>query len=146
LRVVDMPDIVVKYVGGVAPTYQTVDSAGCDVSALEEVVIPAGKWAMVPTGLKMEIPKGYECQIRSRSGLAAKEGVFVLNGVGTIDSDYRGEIKVLLANMGMNDYHISPGDRIAQMVFAPINQVSFKKVGSLSTSERGSGGFGSTGS
>ncbi len=138
--------VTVKFISdNPPPKYQTAGAAGCDITSSEHKIIPSGKWEVVSTGIKMEIPHGYECQIRSRSGLAAKEGVFVLNGVGTIDSDYRGEIKVILANMGINDYYISPGDRIAQMVFAPVVQIDFKKVDETSTTSRGSGGFGSTG-
>ena len=100
---------------------------------------------MVPTGLFFEIPEGYEVQVRPRSGLAAKNGVTVLNTPGTIDSDYRGEIKVILINLGTEDFTINNGDRIAQMIIAPVIQASFIKVESLSETERGSGGFGSTG-
>ena len=100
---------------------------------------------MVPTGLFFEIPEGYEVQIRPRSGLAAKNGVTVLNTPGTIDSDYRGEIKVILINLGAADFTINSGDRIAQMVVAPVTQAAFSITDSLSETERGAGGFGSTG-
>lgn len=137
---------IVKY-DGAQPRYQTIGSAGADISASEDVLIPRGGWALVPTGFSMEIPKGYECQVRSRSGLAAKEGIFVLNGVGTIDNDYRGEIKVILANMGKKDFLVEKGARVAQLVFAPVINVIFQKCdqGDFSTSTRGMSGFGSTG-
>lgn len=137
---------IIKY-DGPQPRYQTIGSAGADITASEDVWIPKGSWALVPTGLSMEIPKGYECQIRSRSGLAAKEGIFVLNGIGTIDSDYRGEIKVILANMGKNDFLIEKGARVAQLVFAPVVGVIFQKCNQsdFSASSRGKSGFGSTG-
>lgn len=137
---------IVKY-DGPQPRYQTMGSAGADIAASEDVLIPKGGWALVPTGISMEIPRGYECQIRSRSGLAAREGIFVLNGVGTIDSDYRGEIKVILANMGRNDFLVEKGARIAQLVFAPVISVVFQKCNQFdfSSSTRGESGFGSTG-
>lgn len=139
--------ITIKYVAESQPRYQTVGSAGCDVTASEDVMIPRGAWAIVPTGLSMEIPRGYECQVRSRSGLAAKEGVFVLNSPGTIDSDYRGEVKVILANMGKSEFYVKKGDRIAQLVFAPVSSVIFSKVAEsdLEITKRANGGFGSTG-
>jgi len=143
----DEPDFPVIKFSGPQPRYQTLGSAGCDISASEDVWIPKGGWAIVPTGLFMEIPRGYECQVRSRSGLAAKEGVFVLNGVGTIDSDYTGEVKVILANMGRNDFLVERGNRIAQLVFAPVSSVIFEALDRkyFSSSGRGEGGFGSTG-
>ena len=133
--------------GAVVPEYKTSGAAGADIYALveEPVVIPAGKYAMVPTGLFFEIPEGYEVQVRPRSGLAAKNGVTVLNTPGTIDSDYRGEIKVMLINLGDKDFTVNTGDRIAQMVIAPVTQASFEITDSLSATERGAGGFGSTG-
>ena len=133
--------------GAVIPEYKTSGAAGADICALLDVplTIPAGKFAMVPTGLFFEIPEGYEVQIRPRSGLAAKNGVTVLNTPGTIDSDYRGEIKVILINLGAADFTINSGDRIAQMVVAPVTQAAFSITDSLSETERGAGGFGSTG-
>ena len=133
--------------GAVIPEYKTAGAAGADLCALLEnpIVIPAGRSAMVPTGLFFEIPEGYEVQVRPRSGLAAKNGVTVLNTPGTIDSDYRGEIKVILINLGSEDFTINNGDRIAQMIVAPVTQASFSITDSLSQTERGSGGFGSTG-
>ena len=137
---------VIKF-SGPQPRYQTIGAAGCDVTASEDVTIPGGAWALVPTGLSMEIPRGYECQVRSRSGLAAKEGVFVLNSPGTIDSDYRGEVKVILANMGKSEFYVKKGDRIAQLVFASVSSVVFQNVRfeDFETTTRGSSGFGSTG-
>ena len=133
--------------GAIIPEYKTAGAAGADLCALLEapLSIPAGRSAMVPTGLFFEIPKGYEVQVRPRSGLAAKNGVTVLNTPGTIDSDYRGEIKVILINLGTDDFTINNGDRIAQMIIAPVIQASFTITDSLSETERGSGGFGSTG-
>ena len=133
--------------GAVIPEYKTAGAAGADLCALlnEPLTIPAGKFAMVPTGLFFEIPEGYEVQVRPRSGLAAKNGVTVLNTPGTIDSDYRGEIKVILINLGDADFTINSGDRIAQMIVAPVTQATFSITDSLSETERGAGGFGSTG-
>ena len=133
--------------GAVIPEYKTAGAAGADLCALlnEPLTIPAGKFAMVPTGLFFEIPEGYEVQVRPRSGLAAKNGVTVLNTPGTIDSDYRGEIKVILINLGEADFTINSGDRIAQMIVAPVTQATFSITDSLSETERGAGGFGSTG-
>ena len=133
--------------GAVIPEYKTCGAAGADLCALLEspLTIPAGRSALVPTGLYVEIPEGYEVQVRPRSGLAAKNGVTVLNTPGTIDSDYRGEIKVILINLGQSDFTINSGDRIAQMIVAPVTQASFTITESLSETERGAGGFGSTG-
>lgn len=138
---------VIANPGAVVPEYKTAGAAGADICALleEPLVIPAGKYAMIPTGLFFEIPEGYEVQVRPRSGLAAKNGVTVLNTPGTIDSDYRGEIKVILINLGEKDFVVNSGDRIAQMVIAPVTQSSFTIVDKLSDTERGAGGFGSTG-
>lgn len=133
--------------GAVVPEYKTEGAAGADICAFvkEPVTIAAGKYSMVPTGLFFEIPTGYEVQIRPRSGLAAKNGVTVLNTPGTIDSDYRGEIKIILINLGDKDFVINNGDRVAQMVIAPVTQGTFEIVTELSETERGAGGFGSTG-
>lgn len=129
------------------PEYKTEGAAGADICACvsEPVVISSGKFAMIPTGLFFEIPFGYEVQIRPRSGLAAKNGVTVLNTPGTIDSDYRGELKIILINLGTEDFVVNNGDRIAQMVISPVQQANFEIVDSLSETQRGSGGFGSTG-
>lgn len=133
--------------GAKAPSYQTSGAAGADISAFikENIVLKKGMRAFVPTGIKVAIPEGFEIQVRPRSGLAAKSGVTVLNTPGTIDSDYRGEIKVILINLGEEDFTIKSGDRIAQLVVAPVTQGVFVKTDALDTTERGEGGFGSTG-
>ena len=138
---------VVANEGVKLPLYKTSGAAGADICALlkEPIVIESGKSAMVPTGLFFEIPQGYEVQIRPRSGLAAKNGVTVLNTPGTIDSDYRGEINVILINLGDKPFTVNNGDRIAQMLVAPVIQADFSVVTSLEETERGAGGFGSTG-
>lgn len=129
------------------PAYETTQSAGMDLAAAinAPMTLAPGKRAMVPTGLAIALPAGYEAQVRPRSGLAAKNGVTVLNTPGTIDADYRGEVKVILVNLGQDSFEIERGMRIAQMVIAPVTQASFTEVDSLSETERGSGGFGSTG-
>jgi dUTP pyrophosphatase len=128
------------------PEYKTKEAAGLDVSSSVDLVLKSGKFLAVSTGLSMELPKGYEAQIRPRSGLAAKNGVTVLNSPGTIDADYRGEVKIILINHGEEDFVISVGDRICQMVIAPVEQAKVVVVTEeLSKTERGSGGFGSTG-
>lgn len=133
--------------GAKLPVYKTSGAAGADLCAFLEkpVTIECGKTAMIPTGLFFEIPEGYEVQVRPRSGLAAKNGVTVLNTPGTIDSDYRGEICVILINLGNQAFTVNNGDRIAQMLAAPVIQADFSLVQSLEETERGSGGFGSTG-
>ena len=132
------------------PAYQTADAAGLDllaaVPAETPLLLVAGKHAMVPTGLTIALPPGYEAQVRPRSGLAAKHGVTVLNSPGTVDADYRGEINVLLINHGEAPFSIRRGERIAQMVIAPVVQAELVPVTALSSTERGRGGFGSTGS
>ena len=131
------------------PAYQTADAAGLDLLAAVPVETPLilapGKYAMVPTGLTIALPPGFEAQVRPRSGLAAKHGVTVLNSPGTVDADYRGEINVLLINHGAAPFPILRGERIAQMVIAPVVRAQLVPVTSLSTTDRGSGGFGSTG-
>lgn len=129
------------------PQYATPQSAGVDLRAdtREDIVLPPLGRAMVPTGLFLEIPAGYEAQVRPRSGLAAKKGVTVLNSPGTIDADYRGEVRVILVNLSSDPFTIVPGERIAQMVFARHEQVEWEEVDTLEESERGAGGFGSTG-
>ena len=129
------------------PEYQSDGSSGADLRALlqEEIVLKPGQHALVPTGLHVEIPQGWEGQVRPRSGLAARHGITVLNTPGTIDSDYRGEIKVVLVNLGEADFRISTGDRIAQIVICPVIRVSFRRKDTIAETRRGSGGFGSTG-
>ena len=132
---------------GNLPSYATTGSAGMDLHAAieEQLIIPAGGIVMVPTGIAIALPSGYECQVRSRSGLAAKSGVFALNAPGTIDSDYRGEIKVILANFSKQDYIVQSQERIAQIVIAAYTIVEWNPVDELTETERGTGGFGSTG-
>ncbi len=129
------------------PVYSTNGSAGMDIVAhlQKPIKIEPGKTVLVPTGLAVAIPDGYECQVRSRSGLAAKYGIFALNSPGTIDSDYRGEIKVILSNFGDTTFEINNGDRIAQLVVAKYEKVTWNQTDSLDDTERGEGGFGSTG-
>jgi dUTP pyrophosphatase len=131
------------------PAYQTVDAAGMDlVAAVPEsgpIILTPGARALVPTGLKFELPAGTEAQVRPRSGLAAKHGVTVLNSPGTIDADYRGEVSVILINHGATAFTIQRGDRIAQMILAPVTQARLVETDRLGQTKRGSGGFGSTG-
>ena len=130
------------------PAYETVNSAGMDLRAYlpdGELVIKPMQRALVPTGLFMEIPVGYEGQVRPRSGLAIKSGITVLNSPGTIDADYRGEVKVILINLSENDFVINSGDRIAQLVIAKCEQTEVVEVETLTETERGAGGFGHTG-
>ncbi len=129
------------------PAYETSESAGMDlrVNIEENIVIATGQRKLIDTGLFIELPKGYEAQIRPRSGLAYKKGVTVLNSPGTIDSDYRGEIKVLLINHSDIDFIVSDGDRIAQMVVAKHERVVWKHTTSIASTVRGEGGYGSTG-
>ena len=138
---------VVNASGNPLPEYATPLSAGVDLRAALDapvVLAPLGR-ALIPTGLYMEIPAGYEGQVRPRSGLAAKRGVTVLNTPGTVDADYRGEIKVILVNLSDTPFTIEPGERIAQMVFARHEQACFEEVDTLEETQRGAGGFGSTG-
>lgn len=127
------------------PAYQTQGSAGCDVCSSAALEILAGERMLVPTGLKMQIPVGFECQIRPRSSLALKHGVIVFNTPSTIDSDYRGELAVLLLNTGNVPFKVEKGDRIAQLVFAPVTVANFIVVDRLNETSRGEGGWGSTG-
>jgi dUTP pyrophosphatase len=131
------------------PAYQSAHAAGLDLlAAVPEdapMLLKPGKHAMIPTGLTIALPQGFEAQVRPRSGLAAKHGVTVLNSPGTVDADYRGEINVLLINHGDQPFPIRRGERIAQMVIAAVTQVELVPAASLSATERGSGGFGSTG-
>ena len=129
------------------PRYETSGSSGMDLAANIDanINIDPGKTAIIPTGLALSIPKGFEVQIRPRSGLAAKQKISVLNTPGTIDADYRGEIKVILINLGQETFIVEKGLRIAQMVVCPIVQAQLKEVDDLNETERGKGGFGSTG-
>ena len=129
------------------PKYETSGSSGMDLSANidAKINIEPGKTAIIPTGLALSIPKGFEVQIRPRSGLAAKQKISVLNTPGTIDSDYRGEIKVILINLGQEPFKVEKGLRIAQMVVCPVVQAQLKEVDDLNETKRGKGGFGSTG-
>jgi len=129
------------------PAYETAQSAGMDLAAAIDtpLSLAPGERAMVPTGLAIALPAGFEAQVRPRSGLAAKNGVTVLNTPGTVDADYRGEVKVILINLGRETFEIERGMRIAQMVIAPVTQARFAEVDSLDETARGAGGFGSTG-
>lgn len=131
------------------PQYKTSGAAGMDLMAFitgdEEIVIKPQETKLINTGLFIGLPTGWEAQVRSRSGLAAMENVFVLNSPGTIDSDYRGEIKVILTNLGDKDFIVHTGDRIAQMVLNKVTKIKFYEVTNLDNTERGDGGFGSTG-
>lgn len=150
-----MPDIVIEiaplphFEGLQLPAYETELAAGMDLRAAvadgEPVTLAPGKRAMVPTGLTMALPAGYEAQVRPRSGLAAKHGITCLNSPGTIDADYRGEVKVILINLGEEPFVIRRGERIAQMVIAPFTQAKLEVTAELSATVRGAGGFGSTG-
>lgn len=150
-----MSDITVEvrplphFEGLVLPAYETAGSAGMDVRAAvpeaEPMVLKPGERALVPTGLSLAIPEGYEIQVRPRSGLAAKHGLTCLNTPGTIDSDYRGEIKVILINLGAEPFTIQRGERIAQLVLAPVTRLAWREVDALGETDRGAGGFGSTG-
>ncbi|MDR0496343.1 MAG: dUTP diphosphatase [Treponema sp.] len=128
------------------PRYATKGSAGADLEAdiPEDIILYPGEWKKIPTGLSLEIPRGWEAQLRPRSGLALRQGLTVLNAPGTIDSDYRGELEVILINLGKEPHTILKGDRIAQLVFSPAPQVIFKEIYELNCTERDIGGFGST--
>lgn len=138
---------VLVHEGAQIPAYGSAGAAGADVRAClqQPLVIPAGKSALVPTGLRMSIPEGYEIQIRPRSGLALKDQITVLNTPGTIDSDYRGEVGVILINHSTKDFVVTPNMRIAQLVVAPVCQACFFETTQLTTTHRGDGGFGHTG-
>ncbi|MBN2620503.1 dUTP diphosphatase [candidate division WOR-3 bacterium] len=142
-----VPKIKVRVIGEFIPEYKSEHAAGCDLCASVEqsVVLQPGAYSVIPTGIRIEIPPGYEAQVRPRSGLAAQHGIGVLNGPGTIDADYRGEIKVIIFNFGRESFTIKRGDRIAQLVFSAVVQVDFAPVQSLSPTGRGKGGFGHTG-
>jgi len=129
------------------PKYETPGSSGMDIAAHieQDIVINPGDKSLIPTGFSLSIPQGYEVQIRPRSGLAAKKSITVLNTPGTIDADYRGEIKVILINLSKDKFIVKKGERIAQMVVCPVAQVQLEEVQELSLTNRGAGGFGSTG-
>lgn len=129
----------------IIPSYAKAGDAGMDLHSIESVGIPAGERGLVKTGISIELPKGYEAQVRPRSGLALKKGISVLNTPGTIDEGYRGEVGVILINLGSEIVFIKKGDRIAQMVINKVESVNVEEVELLSDTERGSGGFGSTG-
>lgn len=145
----DPVDIAVKRLdhasGLPLPSYETAGSAGMDVRAAEDLTIAPGERGLVGTGLAFAIPEGYEIQVRPRSGLALKKGISIPNSPGTIDSDYRGELRVILLNHGESDFIIERGDRIAQIVVAPVQRGTLVEVADLDETPRGSGGFGSTG-
>ena len=145
-----MEKIIVKVIkdeGVTLPKYETSGAAGMDVRAniKEPIVLGSLERALIPTGIKMAIPEGYEVQIRPRSGLALKHGIGMVNSIGTIDSDYRGEIGAIIVNLSKEPYTIQPQERIGQLVLNKVEQIEWEVVEKLSESERGSGGFGSTG-
>ena len=148
----DSPSLTIKFkreTGGEdleMPSYQTPGAAGMDVRAAQERTLEPSETALIPTGFSMEIPAGFEAQLRPRSGLAAKHGITLLNSPGTIDHDFRGEVQIILTNLGCKPFHVHRGDRIAQMVIARVERAQVEIVAQLSPTERGSGGFGHTGS
>jgi len=142
--------ILLKRVNGYTgplPRYISPGAAGADICAYleREMTLGPGEWAAVSTGIALAIPPGYECQVRPRSGLALKHGVTLLNSPGTIDSDYRGELKVILINLGREPFVVKNGDRIAQLIAAPVSRMAFEETDSLPETDRGDGGFGSSG-
>ncbi|MDO4859840.1 MAG: dUTP diphosphatase [Bacillota bacterium] len=139
--------IRIKSDSGRLPSYESREAAGMDIRAYlkEDMILQPGERSLVPTGLYIEVTSGYEAQIRARSGLAIKKGIGLVNGIGTIDADYRGEIKVALINWGQEPFVIHDGDRIAQMVIAAYTKAELVEVEELSETERGAGGFGHTG-
>ena len=139
--------VKIKSTSGHVPNYETIHSSGMDIRAhlSETMEIKSMERAMVPTGLFIELEPGYEAQIRARSGLAIKHGIGLANGVGTIDSDYRGEIKILLINWAKEDFQINDGDRIAQMIISKYEKISWEIVDEINETVRGAGGFGHTG-
>ena len=145
MKRVDLP--VTLDEGALLPSYATDEAAGADLCAsiTKEVFLEPGERALIPTGLRLALPKGFEAQVRPRSGLALKYGITVLNSPGTIDSDYRGEVKILLINHGKERFAIESGMRIAQLVIAPVVQACFVREELLTTTSRGEGGFGHTG-
>ncbi len=138
---------IVRQPGVQLPRYMTEHAAGMDIHAAlaEDIIIKPGERVLVGTGLAVAIPPGYEAQIRPRSGLAIKNGITLLNSPGTIDADYRGEIKIIMINHGMDDFMVKSGDRLAQMIIAPVVRCVWEEKQKLNESQRGSGGFGHTG-
>ncbi|HPD90055.1 MAG: dUTP diphosphatase [Clostridia bacterium] len=130
---------------GVLPTYETRGSAGMDLRSTVNHQLLPGKRCLIPTGIFIELPEGYEAQVRARSGFAVKHGIGLVNGVGTIDSDYRGEIQVCLINWGEESFEIKQGDRIAQLIISQYERIEWEEVAALEDTERGAGGFGSSG-
>lgn len=129
----------------VVPQYKSAEAAGMDLFADEDVVIYRDNFKLIKTGIAIELPEGYEAQVRPRSGLALKHGISVLNSPGTVDSDYRGDVSVMLINLGTEMFHVAKGERIAQLVITPVSRAQMIEVKELNTSERGVNGFGSTG-
>ena len=129
----------------ILPNYAHKEDAGMDIYSYEDLIIPSGSWALVKTGFCMELPTGYEAQVRSKSGVALKSGVFVLNSPGTIDENYRGEVGVILMNVSKEDYQVSKNQKVAQMVINKVEHFEVEEVTDVSKTERGTGGFGSTG-
>ena len=142
-----MVKIKIKLNGGKVPTYETKGSAGCDLRARldEPVTLMPGERRLIPTGMFLELPDGVEAQIRARSGLSIKHGITMINGVGTVDSDYRGEWNIPLVNLSNEPYTINDGDRIAQAIFSKYERVEFEITDEINDTERGEGGFGHTG-
>ena len=130
---------------GVLPTYETRGSAGMDLRSTVNHQLLPGKRCLIPTGIFIELPEGYEAQVRARSGFAVKHGIGLVTGVGTIDSDYRGEIQVCLINWGEESFEIKQGDRIAQLIISQYERIEWEEVAALEDTERGAGGFGSSG-
>ncbi len=145
MREITVP--VVRRAGAELPAYMTAQAAGMDVRALIEqpVWLPVGGRLLAPTGIAVAVPPGYELQVRPRSGLAIRHGITLANSPGTIDADYRGEIKLIIINHGQEDFLLRPGDRLAQLVLAPVVRCRWQEVDSLEASDRGAGGFGHTG-
>jgi len=142
-------DIVVKIksLSGEVPEYETSGSAGMDLRAYitESIILKPLERQLIPTGLFIELPDGYEAQVRARSGLSIKHGITMINGIGTVDSDYRGELRVPVVNLGQEEYEINNGDRIAQMIINKYEKIKWDKVEILEETQRGEGGFGHTG-
>ncbi len=137
-------DVKIELRKGTKPVYMTKGSSGADIFASENITIKSNKTELVKTGIFLEIPYGYDCQIRPRSGLSYKNKIIILNAPGTIDSDYRGEIKIIMHNLSNNDFTVKAGDRIAQLVFAPIVRADFVEL-KINSTKRNAGGFGHTG-